>query len=237
MPRPQRYRRICSYPDYWRFAPEGEAAAETVTMTLDELETIRLLDHEGLTQEACAARMEIARTTVTAIYLSARKKLADALINGKNLQISGGSYRLKTASGIPANLNRKGSRTMRIAVTYENGEVFGHFGRTEQFKLYDVKNGEIKSERVIDTNGAGHGALAVFLKQAQVDALICGGIGPGARMALAEAGIELYAGVTGTADEAAKALVEGRLAFDPDAVCEHHGHAGAEGCGRDACGT
>ena len=123
---------------------------------------------------------------------------------------------------------------MRIAVTYENGEIFQHFGHTEQFKLYDVENGMITKEQIVDTNGSGHGALAGFLKAAEVDALICGGIGGGAQMALAEAGIRLYGGVQGSADEAAKALAEDRLAFDPDVKCNHHEHHGGS-CGHDQC--
>jgi len=118
---------------------------------------------------------------------------------------------------------------MMIAVTYENGEVFQHFGRTEQFKLYEVKDGTIERSEIVGTEGAGHGALAGFLKAKNVDALICGGIGPGAQMALAGTGIALYPGVSGSADEAAQALAEGRLAYDPDAHCDHHDHEHGEG--------
>ncbi len=123
---------------------------------------------------------------------------------------------------------------MRIAVTYENGEIFQHFGHTEQFKLYDVEDGRIVNERVVNTNGSGHGALAGFLLEAGADALICGGIGMGAQTALAEAGIRLYAGVSGSADAAAKALAERKLEFDPDARCDHHEHHGGD-CGHDHC--
>ena len=128
----------------------------------------------------------------------------------------------------------KGDHCMRIAATYENGEIFQHFGHTEQFKLYDVEDGAIVNTQIVDSNGSGHGMLAGFLKEAKVDALICGGIGMGAQMALAEAGIQLYAGVQGLADEAAKALAEGRLEYDPDARCEHHEHHGGD-CGHDHC--
>ena len=83
---------------------------------------------------------------------------------------------------------------MKIAVTYENGQVFQHFGHTEQFKLYEVEDGRVVSSQVVDTNGSGHGALAGFLREYGVDALICGGIGGGARNALAQAGIQLYPG-------------------------------------------
>ena len=90
---------------------------------------------------------------------------------------------------------------MKIAVTYENGQVFQHFGHTEQFKLYEASDGKIVHTEVVDTNGSGHGALAGFLMQHGVDALICGGIGGGAQAALAEAGIKLYGGVSGDAGE------------------------------------
>ncbi len=128
----------------------------------------------------------------------------------------------------------KEKNIMRIAVTYDNGEIFQHFGHTEQFKLYDVQDGKIVNEQVVNTNGSGHGALAGFLQAAQADALICGGIGMGAQMALADAGVKLYAGVQGSADEAAKALAEGRLEYDPEARCEHHEHHGGD-CGHEHC--
>ena len=87
---------------------------------------------------------------------------------------------------------------MKIAVTYENGQIFQHFGHTEQFKVYEVEDGKIISKVVVDTNGQGHGALAGLLKIIGADILICGGIGGGAQMALAEAGIKLYGGVGGS---------------------------------------
>jgi len=87
------------------------------------------------------------------------------------------------------------SARYKIAVTYEKGEIFQHFGHTEQFKIYDVADNKVKESQVVDTNGNGHGVLAGFLADNQVDALICGGIGGGAQSALAQAGIQLYAGV------------------------------------------
>lgn len=127
---------------------------------------------------------------------------------------------------------------MKIAVTYENGNVFGHFGHTENFKLYDVEDGKIKAMVVVPTNGSGHGALATFLKEHNVNVLICGGIGGGAQQALLQAGIKFYGGVKGNADDAVKALLAGNLAFDPFAKCDHHDHAHGEGhtCGDHGCG-
>ncbi len=111
---------------------------------------------------------------------------------------------------------------MKIAVTYENGQVFQHFGHTEYFKVYSVEDGQITDMQVVPTNGSGHGALAGFLKAQGVTALICGGIGGGARTALAEADITLYPGATGDADAAVSALLAGNLHYDPDTVCAHH---------------
>lgn len=111
---------------------------------------------------------------------------------------------------------------MRIAVTYEAGQVFQHFGHSTQFKLYDVEDGKVISSQVVDTNGSGHGALAGLLQAHGVEALICGGIGGGARTALAQAGIQLYPGVTGSADASVAALLADTLAFDPNTVCAHH---------------
>ena len=225
MPRPFRCRRIERQPVFRSFSPDDADAAESVRMTVDEFEALRLLDEEGLTQEACAVRMQISRTTVTAIYDSARRKIADALVNGKRLLITGGHCAFAPVD-VRQPIMEKGNDTMRIAVTYENGEIFQHFGHTGQFKLYDTEDGKIVNTQIVDTNGSGHGALAGFLQAAKVDALICGGIGMGARMALSDAGIRLYAGVQGPADAAAKALAEGVLVYDPDARCDDHDHHG-----------
>ena len=136
--------------------------------------------------------------------------------------------------------DHKGDIIMRIAVTYENGQIFQHFGHTAQFKIYDVANGEIVRAEVVDTNGSGHGALAGFLMQFGVDALICGGIGGGAQMALAEVGIRLFGGVSGDADAAVNALIAGNLGYNPDVHCDHHDHEHGEGehsCGSHGCGN
>lgn len=125
---------------------------------------------------------------------------------------------------------------MKIAVTYENGQVFQHFGHTQQFKLYEVKNGELVSSRVVDTNGSGHGALAGFLRERGAEVLICGGIGGGARNALAQAGIQLYPGASGDADAQVAALLAGSLQYDPNTVCaHHHNHGEGHDCGGHRC--
>ena len=129
---------------------------------------------------------------------------------------------------------------MRIAVTYENGGIFQHFGHTEQFKLYDVEDGKVVRAVVVDTNGSGHGALASFLRAFEVDALICGGIGGGAINALAMAGIDLYPGIDGSADMAVMQLIHGVLPKRTDVRCSHHDHHGeGHDCGSHGhdCGS
>lgn len=128
---------------------------------------------------------------------------------------------------------------MRIAVAYENGEIFQHFGHTGHFKFYNIEDGKIVSSEVADTNGSGHGALADFLVEGKADVLICGGIGGGAQIALAEAGIRLYGGVQGNADEAVDAFLAGTLSFNPDVHCSHHDqeHGEEHTCGENGCGN
>ena len=129
---------------------------------------------------------------------------------------------------------------MKIAVTYENGQIFQHFGHTEQFKIYEIDDNMIISSEVIDTNGQGHGALAGLLKTLGADVLICGGIGGGAQMALADAGIKLYGGVSGSCDTAVEAYLANNLGYNPNVKCDHHAHEhgnGAHSCGNHGCGT
>ncbi|SEA76550.1 Predicted DNA-binding protein, UPF0251 family [Oribacterium sp. KHPX15] len=231
MPRPPKCRRIQRFPDYWIFSPNDSdfAVTDTVFLTLDEYEVIRLIDYLGLNQEDAAKQLLVARTTVTAIYDSARKKIADGIINGKRIMFQGGMYRVET--GLEnLKMHEKGNDVMRIAVTYDNGEIFQHFGHTEQFKIYDVENGLVTNENVVNTNGQGHGALVGVLAQGAVDVLICGGIGGGAQMALNEAGIELYAGNIGSADDAVKKLLDGSLQKVGNATCDHH-HGNDHKCG------
>ena len=129
---------------------------------------------------------------------------------------------------------------MKIAVTYDNGNIFQHFGKTENFKVYEVEDNKVVSSEVIGSNGTGHGALAGLLSDQGVNVLICGGIGGGAQAALTQAGIRFYGGVSGAADAAVLALLAGKLGYDPDVRCTHHDEAHGEGshtCGSHGCGN
>lgn len=252
MPRPTKCRRVCHYPHTLEFHPiSGTDGKNTVVLTVDEYEALRLIDREGFSQEQCSESMQIARTTVQKIYGNARKKLADVLVDGLPLRIEGGDVQL--CNGAPTGCvhagcfkhyyhqeyqKPEGDMVMRIAVTYENGEIFQHFGHTKQFKVYDVENGVITKSTVVDTNGSGHGALAGVLTALQVDTLICGGIGAGAQNALAAANVKLYGGVSGNADQAVDALLAQKLEYNPNVHCSHHGehHHHHHTCGEHGCG-
>lgn len=258
MARPIKCRRVCHFPEILEFSPTDGAKGDPIILAIDEFETIRLIDKEGLSQEECGRQLEVGRTTVQRIYEIARKKLADALVSGRPLIIDGGDFTLCNGSTnacykkqciirqIKNELNMdKGENIMRIAVTYENGNIFQHFGHTEQFKVYDTEDNKIVKTEIISTNGSGHGALAGVLTALNADVLICGGIGGGAQMALHEANIQLYGGVSGSADDAVNAFLAGRLDFNPDVHCSHHDHehggethtCGDHGCGHGHCGN
>lgn len=110
----------------------------------------------------------------------------------------------------------------RIAVTYDNGKVFAHFGKTESFKVYEVENDKVINSEIIESNGAGHGALAGLLADNAIDVLICGGIGGGAMAALEENGIEICAGAEGDTDKVIEAYLKGELE-SAGVTCNHHG--------------
>lgn len=121
---------------------------------------------------------------------------------------------------------------MRIAVTYADGNVFQHFGHTQFFKIYEIDDGKIVSSEVIDNGGFGHGSLAGYLQEKGVVSLICGGIGGGARNMLNDAGIKVYPGASGNADEQAEAFVRGMLNYDPNTTCRHHEGEHSCSCGK-----
>lgn len=248
MPRPQKKRYVCCEPNNNGFIPAVPIENGEIQLTVDEYETIRLIDLEGLTQAECARQMGVSRTTVQGVYNTARRQIADALVNAKRLTISGGDYLLHSHCQAPCGKGcqkkhcfhsyyqkQKEDSCMKIAVTYEDGTVFQHFGHTKQFKLYQVTDNTIEKTELLDTTGSGHGALAGLLTAHGVDTLICGGIGGGARSALAQANIKIYPGVSGNADQSVQALLNGSLHYDPDTTCSHH-HEGGHSCGNHSCG-
>lgn len=255
MPRTGKKKRVLKMPQNSHFISRGTETEYGINMKVEEYECIRLIDYMAYTQEECARQMEVSRATVQMLYAEARKKLARFLVEGISLQIEGGDYELSHRASVKektsdCSLNGlaachsetpgmgKERRHMKIAVTYENGQVFQHFGHTEQFKVYDVEAGKITGSQVVDTNGQGHGALAGFLANGDIDVLICGGIGGGARNALAEAGIKLFPGAQGDADAQVESYLAGTLNYDSDTMCTHHDHSHGDcgGHGHGKCG-
>lgn len=222
--RREKLRRVGIIPEYRGFTPDGLASGDAIDMTVDELEALRLCDLEGLNQQTVAQHMGIARATVAAICSRAHRKVANALVNGRALSIEGGSIAYSPITTTTAAWPAKEVDTMRVATTYDNGNIFMHFGRSEQFKIYDIQDGKVLNEQVVGTGGTGHGALAGLLANGGVDTLICGGIGGGAINALTQAGITVYAGAKGNCDACVEALIAATLAQTGEATCDCHGH-------------
>ena len=125
---------------------------------------------------------------------------------------------------------------MKLAITYDNGQVFQHFGKTQQFKIYDIQQGKVGPSLVTGTGGQGHGALVGLLRALGISVLICGGIGPGAQEALKSLDITVIPGITGDVDQAVQDFVDGKLVPNTEALCNHHHDGPAHSCGNHGCG-
>ena len=228
MARPKRVRKVSFEPVSKKFTSESKGGE--VTLTLDEFESIRLMDYLCLTHDEASSMLNVSRTTVTEIYDQARKKIAKALAEGKSIVIDGGDYEYVSPFENVSNESviKEGDNHMKIAVTFEEGLVFGHFGHTPAFKIYEVEGKKVVSSTVVPTEGTGHGALAYFLQERGVELLICGGMGQGAVNAMANVGIEVIRGVSGEADKAVEDYLAECLVSDPNAATCHH-HDGEEG--------
>ncbi len=226
MARPPKCRRVCTMPCRARFGPlDGEAGeGEAIRLTVDEYETVRLIDLAGLSQEEAARQMGVARTTVQGIYDRARRKLADFLVNGRGLTITGGEYRL---CGRCPHCGKE-HETMKIAVASMGQEVSPHFGHCENFNLYDRETGTWEN---LPSPGHQCGFLPTFLKNAGAGVVIAGGMGRGAQENCRRAGLEVITGASGSAKAAVERYLAGEL-VSTGAVCDHDhegGHHHGEG--------
>ena len=213
--RREKLRRVGIIPEYRGFTPDGLASGDAIDMTIDELEVLRLCDLEGLNQEAVAQQMGIARATVAAICSRAHRKVANALVNGRALIIEGGNIAYSPITTVTAAWPAKEIGTMRVATTYDNGNIFMHFGRSEQFKIYDIQDGKVLNEQVVGSGGTTVYAGAQGSCDACVEALIAG--------TLAQNG-EATCGCHGHDHEHAHEHSE-------SCSCHgHHEHEGHEGC-------
>lgn len=209
------------------FKPAGVPARnlEHVTLRFDQAEAIRLADLEGLYQEAAALRMGVSRQTFGRIVESARRVVADAIINGKYLRIDGGEVIV----------DDKGERTMKVAVPARDGLVDAHFGHCEHFLVYSLdKEKKIVAEEKIDSpEGCGcKSNIAGILARTGVTHMVAGNMGEGAVHVLQAHGIDVFRGASGNAREAAELFAAGTLA-DSGQPCAGHasGHAHGADCG------
>ena len=219
MPRPVSERRVRGCPRVRAFKPAGVPLRdlETIIITLDELEAVRLADLQGLYQEAAASSMDVSRQTFGRIVETARRKIADALVNGKALEIDGGTVQMAQTD----------KNEYRIAVPTRDGTVDQHFGSCRGFTLFDVKDGIVVKEEFLPApDGAGcKSSAASGLAKAGVRVMLAGGMGEGAVRVMASFGITPVRGAAGPVRAAAEAYAAGRLA-DSGVVCahDHEGH-------------
>ena len=203
MPRPVIDRRIRTIPSVTLFQPVGSChqnEAAEVVLSLDEFEAIRLADHDGLYQEAAALRMGVSRQTFGRIVENARKKVADALVNGKVLRVEGGNTVMQAEE----------EPTMNIAVpTDRSGMIYPHFGHCELFTIFRLEQGQIVGEElvpVLNSQGCKSG-VASELARRKVSLLVAQHIGEGAVRQMASFGIRVVRGVSGHARTALEALL------------------------------
>ena len=244
MPRPRKCRRVCGLPAVGCFIPaEGDVSGrETLIMTVEEYEAIRLIDLEGLDQEACAERMSVARTTAQRIYNDARRKLACFLVEGRILRIQGGDYTLREDFGCDGDCGRcvmklaepeayaknfmklKESDGMKIAVASEGTQVSGHFGRCSSFTVVTAEGGKITGSESFPNPGHDHGLLSDFMRDHGVQVVISGGMGAGARNMLADMGVMAVTGAAGDVQTVVQAWLAGDLKSSDVAFDHHIGH-------------
>ena len=247
MPRPMKCRRVCAIPQCRTFTAKGGGGAHTL-LALDELEALRLADLEDLDQEVAAKRIGVSRGTFQRMLYSARKKVADALVNGWGIRIDGGNFELaqgRCSSGQrcgacpftqqPRNkgalrqITPKGG-LMILAVTTEGENVFQHFGQCSSFTIMEIENGKIKSRKLLKLDTGGHGMNASFLKASKVETLLCGGIGQGAQELLKDQGIQIVAGIEGKIDDAVTKYLDGSLKTANGPTCSNHEHEHGHSC-------
>ncbi|HCM28304.1 MAG TPA: DNA-binding protein [Treponema sp.] len=227
MPRPVLSRRVACAPNAVLFKPAGIPARELdeVVLPLDEFEALRLADYEGLYQEAAALRMGISRQTFGRIVEGARRKVADALVNGKALRVEGGKTVLK----------EEGADSMKIAVPTNEGNVDAHFGHCGYYSIYTVQDNRIIAEERMEASaecGCKSG-IAGELARSGVRTLVAGNIGEGAVRVLGSFGISVTRGAAGPVRSVAEAFLAGTLKDTGTNCSAHDSHEGAghEGCG------
>ena len=242
MARPVKERMIC--PRIQGYCFRGENGMLPVEIRLDELEALRWCDLEERPQEDAAQAMKVSRGTLQRLLYSAHQKIAFALLYGRTIRTEGSALSgtcekkyCRFCSGKFCHHHKRGEKRMKIAITCEHNQVFPHFGHTPEFAVFTAEEGKVVSKTLLNCGDTGHGALAGLLQKEGIELLICGGIGGGAQIALAEAGIRLIGGASGSVDEVISTYLNGKLEINPDFQCHHHGHETTHSCGPHGCGN
>ncbi len=237
MPRPRKCRKVCRLPDNSGFIPMNQSSQQnTIILTVDEYETIRLIDKVGFSQEQCGEYMKIARTTVQQIYTSARKKLADALVDGCSLRIEGGDYQLCDGKEETCGcggcmkhrrrmMNTTGGNTMKIAIPLDENkvDVCVSFGRAPYFLFHENGSDEILPNPAAEAEGGAGIKAAQFVMDQGTNVLITVRCGQNAADVFHAADIKLYKSESVSAQDNISAFTDGKLAELT------HFHAGYQG--------
>ena len=225
MPRPRKCRKVCCFPHNPGFTPlNSKPDGEAVILAVDEYEAIRLIDREGYSQEQCGAYMAVSRATVQQIYTSARKKLADALVEGRPLKIEGGDYRICEGDEQYCGCHgcgqcswprqQTGGSQMKIAIPLDENEkdVCVSFGRAPFYLFSEDGKTEILKNPAADAEGGAGIKAAQFLVDQAATALITIRCGQNAANVFQAAGITIYEAKKGcTAAENLALLADNQL--------------------------
>lgn len=227
MARPTKSKKIHCIPRCKKFEVIGTKAKNVIQLTLEQFEAIRLIDKQGLSQAQAAKAMEISRTTLQRTYDEARIKLAIALVDGCDIHIYGGNYKLCLDKKNKSKTNKE-KNIMKIALPCVNNEVSGHFGHCENFLIFTEENGKIVKTDSLPSPEHKPGFLPNFLNEQGANVIIAGGIGGSAINILNSFDIEVITGATGDPKTAVEKYLAGELK-STGSVCHAHEHS-------DECG-
>ncbi|MCR4766279.1 MAG: DUF134 domain-containing protein [Bacteroidaceae bacterium] len=221
MGRNKQLRQILSTPLTAGFRPFGRNCkrGNCIELLFDEYEVVRLLDYEGCQQAEAAEQMKISRPTLTRIYMEARKKISTALVEGRQLKITGGNKDFSTYQSNKINvviMNQK------IAIPTCDGALWPHFGKAPQVTIVTIEEGKVLETEVLDAPPHEHGAMPRFIAAHGCTAVLCGGLGGGAVTLLNQLGIEVHAGAPAIPiDELLTQYLGGTIVYG-DGSCHHH---------------
>lgn len=206
MSRPLKLRSVANKPYCAHFKPLKSSKKRKILLSLDEYETIRLIDHERLSQENCAKVMDVSRTTVQRIYALARQKLAQAIVEGIAVEIEGGSIHLSEKK-TQEPMHEQGEVNMKLAIGIDGLQVAGHFGNCNDFRIVTVENNIIMGHEDIHDETHVHHDRPQFLKDLGVDTLIMNSMGKAAYNRLLALNIECVAAENRSIEEALAAYL------------------------------